>query len=214
MQFDIADFLTWALAIVSAITIHEAAHAFAADRLGDDTPRRQGRVTLWPLAHLDPLGSLFMLVTYFSGFGVGWGRPVQFDPTNFRQSVNRRLGSALVAFAGPLSNMILAGVLSLVLRANLFPADDANTMILLKLIQINVLLFFFNLLPLFPLDGSHLLANAMPPPLAERYYELMRQWGFFIFIALVLTGALTPLIVQPASAVFSFLTGEWTLRGR
>lgn len=193
------------VAIVLGITIHEFAHAITADRLGDDTPRAQGRVTLSPFAHLDPIGSIFMLVSYFAGVGVGWGRPVQTNPRMYR--IDRRIAGSMVAFAGPLSNLVLATILSGVLRLNLFPAEDAYTMLLVRVIETNILLFFFNLIPLFPLDGSHLLANAMPPAMAETYYQLMRQWGYLIFIGLVMSRVLTPLIVVPSDAVFTFLTG-------
>lgn len=209
--FDIADFLIFVFAIVSAITVHEWAHAFSADRLGDSTPRSQGRVTLFPLAHLDPMGSLFMVATYFTGFGIGWGRPVLTNPDNYR--MNRRIAGSLVAFAGPLSNLILAGLFALVVRAGVFAEGDAFNVLSLRIVSTNLLLFFFNLIPLFPLDGSHLLANAMPPALAQSYYEFMGRWGTLLFLGLALSGLLGTLIFPPAANVFAFLTGR-SLTGR
>ena len=204
-DFNVSTFLMYLVAIVLGITVHEFAHAFAADRIGDDVPRRQGRVTLSPLAHLDPIGSIFFLVSYFAGAGIGWGRPVQTDINNYR--INRRIGHALVVAAGPLSNLVLATLFALVLRSGVIPSGDAFEVLTLQIIETNVLLFFFNLLPLYPLDGSHLLAAALPPPLAEAYYRFMAQWGFLLFIALVMSRLLSVLILPPAIAVFQFLVG-------
>lgn len=205
-NFDVSLFLMFVVAIVLALTVHEFAHAFVADRLGDDVPRAQGRVTLSPLAHLDPLGSVFILVTYFTGMGVGWGRPVQTNPNNYR--INRRLGHSLVSIAGPISNLILAVLFSLVLRAGLIPAGDAFDVLVERIVWTNLLLFFFNLIPVYPLDGSHLLANALPPGLTEGYYRFMAQWGLLLFLLLVMTGMLGRLIGPPALHLFSLLTGR------
>lgn len=206
-NFDISLFLMFVVAIVLALTVHEFAHAFVADRLGDDVPRSQGRVTLSPLAHLDPLGSVFILVTYFAGIGVGWGRPVQTNPNNYR--INRRLGHSLVSIAGPISNVILAGLFALVLRSGLVPVGDAFDILLERIIWTNLLLFFFNLIPVYPLDGSHLLANALPPAMTEGYYRIMSQFGIFLFLALVISGVLGPLILPPALRLFLLLTGRF-----
>jgi len=107
-----------AAALLSAITVHEFAHAFMAERLGDPTPRLQGRLTLNPLAHLDPLGTLMLFI-----IGFGWGKPVQFDPYNLK---NPRRDAALISFAGPLSNIILASILSIVLRFSAGPFSPLN----------------------------------------------------------------------------------------
>src|SRR3990167_795118 len=101
-------FFSWLIALITAITIHEFSHAWSADRLGDPTPRSQGRLTLNPLAHLDPLGTLMMLLVKF-----GWGKPVQFDPYNLK---NPKRDAAIISFAGPFSNLILASILAIVLR--------------------------------------------------------------------------------------------------
>ncbi len=207
MEFNLNDFLMYLVAIVLGITVHEFAHAYSADRLGDDVPRRQGRVTLSPLAHLDPFGTLFFVVSYLlAGAGIGWGRPVQTDINNYR--INRRLGHAIVVAAGPLSNLVLATLFALVLRAGLIPAGEVWLLVLLdQIIRTNILLFFFNLIPLYPLDGSHLLAAALPPQMAEGYYRFMGQWGFLLFIALAMSSVLGLLIGPPAAAVYGFLVG-------
>lgn len=208
--FDVSRFLMFLLAIVLGITVHEFAHAWTADRLGDEVPRSQGRVTLSPLAHLDPLGSLFMLVSYFAGMGIGWGRPVQTNPNNY-QKIDRRLGHSLVTVAGPVSNLILALLFALVLRSGVIPPGDAYDVLVLRIVWINLLLFFFNLIPLYPLDGAHLLANALPRSLAEGYYRFMAQWGILVFLLLAMTGLLGDLIGPPAVRLFILLTGRLPL---
>ena len=205
-NFNLSVFLMLMVALVLGITVHEFAHAITADRLGDPTPRSQGRVTLSPLAHLDPVGTLFMAVSAVIGFGIGWGRPVQTNPNNY--TINRRLGHALVSFAGPFSNMVLAVLFAMLVRANVFPPGDAYAELVLRIVVVNVLLFFFNLIPLYPLDGSHLLANALPPPLMEGYYRFMAQWGFLLFLGLALSGVLGSIIWPPASFVIAFLIGR------
>ena len=206
MEFNLNAFLMYLMAIVLGITVHEFAHAYSADRLGDDVPRRQGRVTLSPLAHLDPFGTLFFVVSYLAGAGIGWGRPVQTDINNYR--INRRLGHAIVVVAGPLSNLVLATLFALVLRAGIVPQSEAWLLVLIdQIITTNILLFFFNLIPLYPLDGSHLLAAALPPRMAEGYYRFMGQWGFLLFIALAMSRVTTLLIWPPAAAVYAFLVG-------
>ena len=203
--FDFNSFLMYLVAIVVGITVHEFAHAFAADRLGDNTPRAQGRVTLSPLSHLDPIGSLFLLVSGIAGMGIGWGRPVQTDINAYR--INKRLGHAIVVMAGPLSNLVLATLFALVLRSGVIPSGDAYFVLTDEIVQTNIRLFFFNLIPLYPLDGSHLLAAAMPPAQAQGYYQFMRQWGFLVFIALAMTPLLGLLILPPSQAVYDFLIG-------
>ena len=204
-NFNISFFLMTMLALVLAITVHEFSHAISADRLGDHTPRSQGRVTLSPLAHLDPMGTIFMVVSSLVGFGIGWGRPVLTNPDNYR--INRRIADSLVAFAGPMSNLVLAALFSILIRLRVFPPGDPFYFLTTIIVLINIYLFFFNLIPIYPLDGSHLLANAMPPAMAAGYYRFMAQWGFLIFIALIMSRVLGQLIGPPASVVFSFLTG-------
>ena len=206
--FDVSRFLMFLVAIVLGITIHEFAHAWTADRLGDDVPRSQGRVTLSPLAHLDPLGSLFMLISYFAGMGIGWGRPVQTNPNNY-QKIDRRLGHSLVTIAGPVSNLILAALFALLLRSGVIPIGDAYDVLLLRIIWINLLLFFFNLIPLYPLDGAHLLANALPRGMSESYYRFMAQWGILVFLLLAMTGLLGDLIAPPALSLFVWFNGRF-----
>ncbi len=190
-------FLIWAVAIVIALTIHEYAHAKVADSLGDPTPRANGRVTLNPLAHLDPLGTLLIVVA-----GFGWGRPVAFDPYNLR---NPRRDTALIALAGPASNLVLALALSVTL--NLFALPLFLDTLFAILISLNVSLAIFNLVPVFPLDGEKILKGFLPTELAVEYDHLMRQYGTLILILLLLpiAGGTSPVsaLISPA---ISFLT--------
>lgn len=190
-------FLIWAVGLVLAISIHEYAHAAAADRLGDPTPRSQGRLTLDPRAHLDPLGTLALL---FLGFG--WGRPVQFDPYNLR---NPRRDSALIAIAGPVFNLILATVLSLIMR---FITLDILYSIFSVLVMMNISLAIFNLVPIFPLDGEKILGGILPPDLYREYATIMHQYGtiILIFMLLPIAGGTSP-ISALISPVISFVSG-------
>ncbi len=185
-------FLIWAISLVVALTIHEYAHAKVADTLGDPTPRANGRVTLDPRAHLDPLGTILILVA-----GFGWGRPVEFDPYNLR---NPKRDTALIALAGPASNIILAIILSIL--ANLFGADNLITNIIPLMIMMNISLAIFNLVPVFPLDGEKILHGILPTELALEYSRAMHQYGTLIIILLLLpiAGGTSPIsaLISPA----------------
>ena len=144
-------FLISLLAIAAAITIHEFAHALAADRLGDPTPRLQGRLTLNPLAHLDPLGTLMLVL-----FRFGWGKPVQFDQFNLR---NPRRDAMLISIAGPVSNLLTAVLATILLR--LLPSNLLAFLIFQPFIVISVVLAVFNFVPVHPLDGGKILSGLL-----------------------------------------------------
>jgi len=189
-------FLVIAIGLILAISIHEYAHAAAADRLGDPTPRAMGRLTLNPRAHLDPLGTLALL---FLGFG--WGRPVGFDPYNLRSP---RRDSALIALAGPASNLLFALVLSLIIK--LLPSYLLST-IGYVLISMNITLAVFNLVPIYPLDGEKILGGLLSPSLYREYATIMQQYGTIILILMLLpiAGGTSP-ISALISPVISWLT--------
>lgn len=189
-------FLVWAVGLILAISVHEYAHARAADTLGDPTPRSQGRLTLNPRSHLDPLGTLALL---FLGFG--WGRPVMFDPYNLR---NPRRDSALIAIAGPVSNILFALVLSVIMR--FLPDLSLWESVVGILIMMNVTLAIFNLVPVFPLDGEKILGGLLPADLYQEYSVIMRQYGTIILILMLLpiVGGTSP-ISALISPVISFV---------
>lgn len=190
-------FIVWAVSLVIAITVHEFAHALAADRLGDPTPRSDRRLTLNPLAHLDPLGTLALL---FIGFG--WGRPVVFDPYNLR---NPRRDAAIISLAGPVSNIALAVAIAAMIHT--LPVGSALGSILALLIQLNVTLAVFNLVPVYPLDGEKILVGFLSPTLAREYSLLMRQYGTFILIFMLLPMGGTSAISALISPIISFIVG-------
>ncbi len=162
--------------LIISLTIHEFAHAWTADKLGDPTPRLQGRVTLDPRAHLDPLGTVMILLTRF-----GWGKPVQFDPYNLKHPVR---DSAIIALAGPASNLLLAGVLSLILYLQILPFTLLE-FAFAQIIVTNVVLAIFNLVPVYPLDGSKILVALLPKEAAFDYDRFMSQYGIFVLLALI-----------------------------
>lgn len=146
------------IVLLIAITIHEFSHAWSADLLGDPTPRYMGRVTLNPLAHLDPAGTVMMVLTALTGFGIGWGKPVMVSPRHFR--LGARLGWGITALAGPASNMILALVFGVAMRLTPQSAFWLRSVLNVGVI-VNLSLALFNLLPLPPLDGFTVLLGLL-----------------------------------------------------
>ena len=192
--------------VLVAITFHEYAHAFAADKLGDDTPRLQGRLSLNPLAHLDPIGSLMLLFV-----GVGWGKPVQINPNNFNRTVSVSKGEAIVSAAGPIMNFILAIVFCIVYFviykfAGTFVDTQIGGIVLsiiLSTVYINLGLGIFNLIPMPPLDGSKILKNFLPYR-ARAWMESNEYLFYMIFLALWIFGILGN-IISPLINVVSDL---------
>jgi Zn-dependent protease len=162
-----------------SLTFHEAAHAWVAFRLGDDTARRMGRLSLNPLVHMDLLGSLMI----FGGMGIGWAKPVPVDPRNIR---NPRSGMSLVAFAGPFSNLILAfaGIVVHAFLAAAIIGTGWYTMLML-FIHANLGLAVFNLLPITPLDGSKIITTFMSDKTADAFEERMARLGVFPLLLIV-----------------------------
>ncbi len=205
---------SWILAVAAivlvAFPVHEMAHAATAVALGDPTPRWQGRFTLNPMAHIDPMGAVLLLLT-----GFGWARPVEWNPRNLE--VDRRLGMALVALAGPVSNLVLAGITVVLLQflpgigqvlpgflgALFFPGGFFFDL-LQFFVFINTLLFVFNLLPIPPLDGSHILFALLPGNTRE-LQAFLSQYGLFLLILFIFLGS--PILVGITTAVMGWLYG-------
>ena len=209
--------------LLFSVVIHECAHAIAAERAGDPTARMMGRITLNPLPHIDPIGSILvpaLLILTNSTFFFAWARPVPVNPYNFR---NPRKDDIAVSFAGPLSNLVLALAFAMLLLAVILfvpaarePSFFRSSYFLLFNygILINLILAFFNLIPIPPLDGSHILRNLLPPE-AARKYDRIQPYGFIILLvaiyfnllaifflpALILHGGLMKMVLILASLI-------------
>jgi len=153
------EIISWVVGFLIALTVHEAAHAAAANYLGDPTAKWSGRVSLNPLRHLDPVGTIMLL---FAGFG--WGKPVPINPGNF---ANPRTGEILTALAGPLANFVVA--LALAIPHNLLDPDSTAFLFVQSTMFVNVVIMVFNLLPIPPLDGGGVVVNFLPPKWGEKY---------------------------------------------
>lgn len=169
--------LAVAAVVLVALPVHEFAHAAMAVRLGDNTPKWQGRYTLNPFAHLDPVGALLILFT-----GFGWARPVQWNPRNVDTDV--RTASILVSLAGPVSNLLLAILALLLIRLGLLPGVFLSSFAT-AFAFINVALFVFNLIPVPPLDGSHIL-YALVPNMSYQVRGILDQYGFLILFGIII----------------------------
>ncbi len=200
------------ITLVIAFTVHELAHAWTADWYGDDTPRLYGRLTLNPVAHLDPLGSLLILVS-----GFGWAKPV---PINL-YALERRSSYApmWVALAGPVSNLILAALAAIPIRLGLISLSSSGGALfpsaadfLAEFIFLNLILLFFNLIPVAPLDGEKVLTYLLPPA-SRGFLERLRPYGFVILLGLIFVGPMLGfdllgfIIVPSTLALFNLLIG-------
>ncbi|MGI5827982.1 MAG: site-2 protease family protein [Patescibacteria group bacterium] len=189
-------FVIWAVSLLIAVTIHEFSHAFVADKLGDPTPRVLGRVTLNPLAHLDPLGTIALLIAH-----IGWGKPVPFDPYNLQ---NPKRDSLFIALAGPASNFILAGILALFVR--FLPGIS---FFIIPLLIINIGLGVFNLMPVPPLDGSKILAGILPKMQALEWEQFSTRYSMILLLIFVFPfsgRSLASMIVSPIiNTILNFL---------
>lgn len=198
MFLDLQFLIIWIPVVLVTITIHEYAHAKVADVLGDPTPRLAGRLTLNPISHIDPIGFLMLIVVRF-----GWAKPVPINPYNFRDP---RQGSMYVSLAGPLSNFFTAWFCGIILK--FVPQDvwlgiPVIFSILSYFIWINLALGVFNLIPIPPLDGSHILEGLLPPSAYHIMYNLQR-YGFLILIGILLV--FQPILFAIISLLYGLVT--------
>jgi Zn-dependent protease len=197
------------IAFILSIAVHEFGHAWMANRLGDRLPAEQGRLTLSPLAHIDPIGTILLpLIAVFAPGGfplLAWGKPVQTNPKAYR-GVSPRTGHMLVSLMGPVMNLLLAVVISIVLiglaHVVKLPPSIAGAGVRYFLV-LNIILMFFNLLPLPPLDGASVLAGLLPESM-QSLPRTLQRYGMLVFFGLLLTGALT-VVMRPAYAI----AGAW-----
>jgi len=215
-DFDPIQLVSILLILFVSVSIHEFAHAWSASELGDNTARSMGRLTLNPLAHLDPVGTLMMVFTAISGWGIGWGKPVPVNPYNLRG--NRRVSMGLTAVAGPSSNLILATLAAIPLRLGL-PLPDLLLSFLFFMVLINVSLMLFNLIPLPPLDGFSVVQGILAT-FRTRWanewgdkLDRLAPYGPMLLMVLLTLGWFTPisplswLIGGPAQAILNLLLG-------
>jgi Zn-dependent protease len=195
---DIASILLVFGVVLASLTVHEWAHAWTADRLGDPTARLLGRVSFNPVVHIDPIGTIVLplLAMFTTGFIFGWAKPVPVNISRFR---NPKRDFMIVAAAGPASNLAIATAAALVFRSlgGLESAGDPAMRVLYFAVSINVLLAVFNMLPVPPLDGGNVLSGLLPDSFAPLINGL-RQYGFIILLALIVSGVLRN-VIEPIS---------------
>lgn len=212
---DLTQLLTGFIVLVMSLTVHEAAHAWSADRLGDSTARLLGRLSLNPAVHVDPIGTiLFPLIAMATNLPlIGWAKPVPVNPAQLRPHWRQKF--MWIAAAGPASNLVLAAIASVALVV-IAPAEASGDAIagplaarmeylLQTAVVVNVLLALFNMVPIPPLDGGNVLAGLLTGSMADTYDRLLRPYGFVILYALMLTGILWTVIEPPAAFLLRLL---------
>jgi Zn-dependent protease len=230
-NIDFGNLIIWFIVLLFSLSFHEAAHAWTSEKFGDDTGRLQGRITLNPMAHIDPVGTIvFPILGFLTGFPLlGWAKPVQTNPLRWRDKTKANIS---VSAAGPISNFILASVAFIIIKALilggvLVPIGGFFTMVvpagailpeaaqpaylepvakfLSVMLMLNIALGVFNLIPVPPLDGSHVLEELLPPGMSAAY-EQIRPYGFILLYALLLLGVFNA-IFGPVMQLMEMLVG-------
>jgi Zn-dependent protease len=191
------------LVLIISLSVHEAAHAWSASELGDDTAKRLGRVTLNPVVHVDPIGTLLLpAIAMVSGAPlIGWAKPTPVNTRNLRQP---RRDSILVTAAGPTSNMLIAVVAAVASKVGVGAGGEFLSLFLTQALILNVLLAVFNMLPLPPLDGGQILMALLPPRVAAQL-GFLHEYGFLILLGLLVSGVLWSVIGPPFYLILSWL---------
>jgi Zn-dependent protease len=188
--------------LIMSVVLHELSHGYVAELMGDPTPRLQGRLTINPLKHLDPFGSVLVpLLTSLTGFTFGWAKPIEWNPYNVK---NRRRGEFLIAAAGPASNILIAVVFGLVIRFGLLSLPHSFILICAYIVSINIILAVFNLIPIPPLDGSKILFSLLPPRMSHVRHGFER---YSIFLILLLILFLWRFVEPIIPFLFKLITG-------
>lgn len=199
LLFDVMMLVPWIL----SLSVHEWAHAWSAYKLGDDTASRQGRLTLNPIAHIDPIGTIIAPLLHLP---IAWAKPVPVNPLRFRREVTMKTGMMITAAAGPISNFVIAIALAvlygLLLRFRLLPLDGALDQFISTTIGLNIMLMVFNFIPIPPLDGSRIVDGLLPYRLRPQW-EQFQRFGFIALLAFVWLGG--GLLRGPINAVFSVI---------
>lgn len=207
-NFDLLNIVLRLPAVLIAITLHEYAHARAATFMGDDTPGLQGRLSLSPLDHIDWIGMACFLI-----LGFGWAKPVQVNPSKFK---NKRWGDTIVSAVGPLTNLAIAIVAApiymMVLRMPVTPALVIINQIMANVMYLNIIFFFINLLPIPPLDGYHIIRDIFWVKY-PKFFIQYEKYGVYIFMVLIITRATNYLVGMPAGFIFNIILGFFRLLG-
>lgn len=216
-MLDLREFLLILIGVVLAIDVHECAHAWSADKLGDPTARFLGRITLNPIKHLDPMGTVMIVMSSISGYGIGWGKPTPVNP--FRLKYGPRAGMALVSLAGPLSNLLTAFILMLPYRIFGTAIPAALATIFGTWALVNIILTVFNLIPLPPLDGFSVLMGILSTirsPAARKVTRALSQvegYGPMVLLMVLAVGWVTgrsilgAIMDQPISLLWKLVSG-------